>query len=136
MMPCQKVCISPKKHSNKIFCKEILKMMHHLRARYNLFSKVDELLFDVDLPKLCVKDINEYDYWRIVFYIKLSCSEFNERIAIVNHLQGGNMIDDIAKEFVSSRSGFFTRNICPKFYKQLWINRVKDVHRDIIGYIT
>ena len=125
-----------KKHSNKIFYEEILKMMHHLRARYNLFSKVDELLFDVDLPKLCVKDINEYDYWRIVFYIKFSCSEFNERIAIVNHLQGGNMIDDIAKEFVSSRSGFFTRNICPKFYKQLWINRVKDVHRDIIGYIT
>ena len=128
-----------KKHSNKFFHEEILKMRRHLRAGYNLFSKVDELLFDFKLPIIIVIDLNEYDYWRIVFYIKLSCSEFNERIAIVNHLQGvqaGNMIDDIAKEFVSSRSGFFTRNICPKFYKQLWINRVKYVRREIIGYIT
>lgn len=133
-----KSLFATKKNVNRIFYEEILKMMHHLSAGYNLFSKIDELLFDFELPPSPYTSlyINEYDYWRIVFYIKLLCSKDNDRVSIIKHLSDGSVIDEIVKEFVSSRAGFFARTFFPKYYKYEWIKKVRNIHSDIIRHIT
>ena len=98
-----------------------------------LFSKTDELLLDFKLPSFCT--FNKYDYWRIVFYIKLSCSKFNDKGTIMKNLKGWNMIDEITKKFVFTRAGFFARIFFPRIYNYRWIEKVERVNRDIIGHI-